>query len=50
MTLINLCRKENITNHEEDHGGFGLGTLLERFGWLGDTHDRINKYKLTVAK
>ena len=23
-----LCRKDNITNHEEDHSGFCLGSLL----------------------
>ena len=28
MNVIKLCRKENIANHEEDHSGFHLGSLL----------------------
>ena len=28
MNVIKLYRKENITNHEEDHSGFHIGSLL----------------------
>ena len=28
MNVKKLCRRENITNHEEDHSGFHLGSLL----------------------
>ena len=28
MNVIKLWRKENITNHKEDHSGFHLGSLL----------------------
>ena len=27
MNVKKLCRKENITNHGEDHGGFCLGSI-----------------------
>ena len=28
MIIIKLCRKENIANHEGDHGDFSIGSLL----------------------
>ena len=28
MNVKKLCRKENIANHEEDHSGFRIGSLL----------------------
>ena len=28
MKVKKLCKKENIANHEEDHSGFHLSSLL----------------------